>query len=250
MLFLTYYLWVVPHLLLVWVLLASLRRGRQRLPIFVGFIGFQIFLFIVLLTLSRLPDPVFSESYPWVLVIGTGIGSFLALGVIYELANELLLNRSSNAGRLRPLLRWALVLLILAAAISSGVFSGVSFKRVSNIFQILDFSFSLILAGMLFTLFLFSRMLHFSWRGWPTGVAVGFGISACINLAAAAMRAGVGKSAVIAVDITQMTAFHVSVVVWLIYLLLPDRTPAFVGRGLGQSDIQLWDQELQRMTGQ
>jgi hypothetical protein len=80
-------------------------------------------------------------------------------------------------------------------------------------------------------------------------MALGFGIMACINLSAAGLRSGLGKSAFMAVDITQMAAFHLCVLVWLVYLYLPDRTAAFTGSGLAKSDIQVWDQELQRITG-
>ena len=81
-------------------------------------------------------------------------------------------------------------------------------------------------------------------------MALGFGTSACIGLAAAAVRSGLGESAFVGVDVMQMAAFHVSVVIWIVYLFLPDRTPAFAGSGLAKSEIQFWEQELQRMTGQ
>jgi len=145
---------------------------------------------------------------------------------------------------------WALAGLVLLAAVASGSLRDITLQKMGNGFGILNFSSGLVEVGILVALFLFSRALRISWRNRATGVALGFGISACINLATAALRSGLGKSAFVAVDITQMAAFHVCVVVWLIYLLLPDRSRAFVGRGLGKSDIQFWDQELQRMTGQ
>jgi hypothetical protein len=250
MLFLRYYLWVAPHLLLAWVLITFFRRGMYRqLPIFSAYAAFETLLFLTLLTLSLL-SPFPGGVYYSTLVFGTGINSCLKLAVIYELAYELLLTQSSRARLLRPLLRWTLVVLIFAAAVSSGALSGVSIRRVTNVFQVLDFSSSLIEVGMLVTLFLFSRALHVSWRSQPAGVALGLGVSACIDLATAALRSGLGKSAFVVVDITQMAAFHVCVLVWLVYLYLPDRTPAFAGTGLGKSDIQFWEQELQRMTGQ
>jgi len=249
MLFLQYYLWIAPHLLLGWTLVASFRRGmHRRLPIFFAYAAFEMFQFLTLLALSLL-SPFPRDIYNWTLVLETGISSCLMLAVIYELANTLLLTQSSRAELLRPLLRWTLVVLMFVAAVSSAALSGATVRRVTNIFQVLDFSSSLVEVGMLVTLFLFSRTLHISWRNRATGVALGFGISACINLATTALRSGLGKSAFIAVDITQMAAFHVCVLVWLVYLYLPNRALAFAGSGLGKSDIQFWDQELQRITG-
>jgi hypothetical protein len=251
MLFLRYYLWVVPHLLLGILLPLAWRRGwHKRLPIFFAFLVFTVVDFLVLFALSRLVGPSSIEVYRWALVLGLAVGSLLQLAVLFELARELLLSRTLLASTLRPLLTWTLGGLVLVAAAVSASFAAIGLQRTTRIFQVVDFSSSLIQVGLLLVLLLFSRALQISWRSWATGVAVGFGISACVNLATAALRSGLGKSAVIAVDITQMSALHVSVVVWLIYVFLPDRTPAFSGRGFGESDIHLWDHELQRMTGQ
>jgi hypothetical protein len=251
MLFLRYYLWITPHILLGVVLIASLpRRLHRQLPIFVAFVIFEILQFLVLFTASRFVRPSSIGVYLWFLTAGAMINGLLRLGVVYELTQSLILSRTALEEALRPVFTWTLAAMVVIAAVTSGSLRDVGRERLLNGFQILDFSSNLIFAGMLVVLFFFSRVLQVSWRGRATGVALGFGISACINLASAALRSGLGKTAFIAVDLTQMAAFHVSVVVWLIYLWLPDRTPALVGSGLGKSDIQFWDQELQRMTRQ
>lgn len=248
MLFLRYYLWIVPHLLVGFLLISALRKRLYKLlPIFFIYLVFELAQFLTLFAISRMSS--FSMvGYRWVLVAGLAIGTSLELGVIYELANDLLLPRSSLVGVLRPLLRRCGAALLLLAAILSATLREVSVERVMNIFQVLDFSSSLLLAGLLVTLFLFSRALHVSWRSWSTGVALGFGVSACIDLASAALRAEFGGNGFIAVDVTQMAAFHVCVVIWVVYLFLPQLAPQFVGRGLEKSDLEFWDQELQRMV--
>src|SRR5947208_9725 len=123
---------------------------------------------------------------------------------------------------------------VLIAALQRRLHKQLPFFFVFLVFEILDFFSSLIIAGMLIFLFVFSRALHISWRNRITGVALGFGIMACVNLSTAALRSELGKSGFVAVDITQMAAFHVSVVVWLVYLLLSELMPAFAGRGLSE----------------
>jgi hypothetical protein len=251
MLFLRYYLWIFPHLLLGFVLLASYKkRMHQELPVFCIFTVFGMLRFILLFTVSRLVVESSVGIYLWLLTCTVVIDAALQLAVIYELARNLIFSRSSLGRTLRPVFTWTLAGLVLLAAVASGSLRDITLQKMGNGFGILDFSSGLVEVGLLVALFLFSRALRISWRSRITGVALGFGISACINLAMAALRSGLGKSAFVAVDITQMAAFHVCVVVWLIYLLLPDRTPPFVGSGLRKSDIQFWDQELQRMTGQ
>ncbi len=250
MLSLRYYLWFAPHMVLGVVLIAALqKRLHKQLPFFFVFLVFELFQFLALFTVSRIVTASTFGVYLWFLTCGAAVNGFLQLGVLYELADNLILSRTTLEKVLRPALTWTLGLLILIAAIASGTLHDVSRKHLTNGFEILDFFSSLIIAGMLIFLFVFSRALHISWRNRVTGVALGFGIMACVNLSTAALRSGLGKSGFVAVDIAQMAAFHVSVVVWLIYLLLPERTPVFAGRGLSESDIQIWDQELQRITG-
>ena len=248
MLFASYYLWIAPHILLGVFLICLLYRGLQRqLPIFISYVVFELVQFIVLFTIF-LHSPFPPAIYKWTLVVGTGVSSILELGVIYELANELLLSRSSLSSVLRPVLQVILALLVLGAAIGSGAFSGISVQRVTNVFEMIDFSSNLIETGMVLALFIFARALRVSWHSWAAGVALGFGISASVDLVSAALRAEWGKRAFIAADLTQMAAFHVCVVIWLVSLFVSHRTPPFPDGKLKISDLELWDQELQRMV--
>ncbi len=248
MFFASYYLWIAPHILLGIFLFCLLRRKSQReLPIFISYVVFELVQFIVLFTIF-LHSPFPAAIYKWTLIVGTGVSSILELGVIYELANELLLSRSSLSSILRPVLQVILALLVLGAAIGSGAFSGISARRVTNIFEMIDFSSNLVEAGLVLALFVFARALRFSWHSWAAGVALGFGISASIDLVSVALRAEWGKRAFMAADLTQMGAFHVCVVIWLVSLFLADRTPPFPDEKLKISDLEPWDQELQRMV--
>ena len=246
MLFLRYYLWIAPHVLLGFAAAGFLRRRLQRqMPIFFSYMVFSLVNFLTLYGVS-----LFSTSliYRWVLVWGMAVSSLLEFAVIYELANELILSRWSLAGPIRTLLRWVAAILVLLAAVASGAFSNISVQRVMNVLQVVDFSSSLILCGLLIVLFVFTRALHVSWRSRSAGIALGFGISASIELAGTGLRGALGKGGYIAVDVVQMVGFHVCVLIWLVYLFLAEHTPAFTGRGLPEADLALWDQELQRMV--
>ena len=249
MVFVRYYLWIAPHVVLAIVLFASLKkRLHKELPVFCTFTVFETLRFVLLFTVSRFITASSIGVYLWFLTCTAAIGIPLQLAVIYELAHNLIFSRTSVERILRPVFTWTVAGLVLFAALTSGSLRDISREKIWNGFEVLDFSSGLVQVGILVALFLFSRVLQVSWRSRATGVALGFGVSACISLAAAAVRSGLGKPAFIAVDIAQMAAFHVSVVIWLIYLLLPDRAPVFVGHGFENSDIQVWDQELQRMT--
>lgn len=248
MLFARYYLWIAPHVLLVIFLIYLFRRGLQhKLPIFLTYVIFELVQFAVLFAIF-LRFPSYVALYKWTLVAGTGISSILGLGVIYELANELLLSRSSLRSTLRPALRITLALLILGAAMGAGAFSEISIRRFTNVFEMIDFSSNLIEAGLVLALFIFTRAFRVSWHSWVAGVTLGFGVSASISLVSAALRAEFGKRAFIAVDITQMAGFHICVVIWLVSLFLADRNIPFPDAKLKISDLELWDEQLQRMV--
>jgi hypothetical protein len=248
MIFVRYYLWIAPHILLAGVLAGLVRRRFLRqFPIFTAFVAFQLIQFLVLFAVA-LHSPFSLTVYQGLLVLGQVISSVLELGVIYELANKLIFSRSPLAAVLRPILRGTFVVLLLAAAVGSGSLANVSVHRITNVFETVDFSSNLIQAGMLLALFIFARVLRISWRNWMAGVVLGFGISASIDLAAAALRAAFGKDSFIAVDITQMAAFHVCVLIWLVFLFRSDANPILSDTKLNLSDFEPWDEELQRMV--
>ena len=245
---LRYYFWITPHVLLAVVLVGFLRRRLQRtLPVFLTYIAFELFQFVVLFLVSCLSSSV--TAYRWVLVCGLGISSLLQFGVLYELAEDLLLSHSALASVLRPILRWTAAVLLLIAAIASGKLFAAGVEPVVNVFEIMDFSASVIQVGLVVGLFIFSRALRVSWRSCAAGVALGFGIAGSIELATAALRAELGRGGYVALDVTQMAAHHVCALVWLIYVFLPTRSPALAGQELQTSDLESWNQELQRMVG-
>ncbi|MBV9615748.1 MAG: hypothetical protein JO031_09850 [Ktedonobacteraceae bacterium] len=170
------------------------------------------------------------------------------LGVLYELANELMLSRSSSANLLRSLLRWTGATLLLVAAIVSASFSQPAIMRVMKVFQTLDFSSNLIIIGLLLSLLLFSRMLHISWRSLPSGIALGFGVLASAEMAASSLLSLLGRPGYVKVDLVRMAAFHMCVLVWLFYIFFPPKAPIMRGTGLKKLELETWGQKLGRMV--
>ncbi len=248
MYFLQHYLLIGPHVLLGLVLVGIIRRNWvKQLPFFSIYVAFELAQFLTLLIVDKLTT-LSLTSYRWLLVCGLGISYILQFGVLYELANGLLLSRSVLAPALRSLFRYAAAVLLLAAATASAILSRLDLGQAANVFQVLDLSAAVIQCGLLIVLFVFTRAFHISWRGPAAGVALGFGIAASLELATAALRGYFGVSGFIATDIAGMVAYHVCVVVWLIYVFLPESVPAFAGSGLQKSEIEFWDQKLQRMV--
>ena len=251
MAFLNYYLWIAPHVLLGICLWLFLRRGlRKQLPFFAAYMSFEsaYFLASFVADLLMLRDPAHSlHAYRLILVWGLGVTSLISFGVIYELVSQLIVSRSTLARTLQPVIRWSAAVLLLLTAVASARL-GVTVDRMINVFDALDFSTSVLQVGLLLVLLLFSRVLRVPWRSLPVGIALGLGILGCVELSAAPLFAVFHVHRYALIDDVRMAGFHVCVLVWLSYLIFPERTPRFEGKPLQTSDLESWDQEVQRMA--
>ena len=247
MLFLRYYLWIAPHVLLGIVLFRFLRlRLQRRLPFFFTYIVFVLVDFVIMFTINF--SPAFSLlQFQWAFVIGLGISTFLKLAVVYEVANDLLVSRSVLAPVLKRLLRWIAAFLVLVSAVGSAVLTRSSVERVENVFHVLDLSSNVVLVGLLLVLFMFRKVFLISWRGCTAGIALGFGVYVSVELATVALRVEYGRSEMV-IDAISMAAYQVCVLIWLVYFFLPERLPALTGTGLQTSELESWDQELERLA--
>jgi hypothetical protein len=168
--------------------------------------------------------------------------------VLYEVAAALLSSNSQFAKTLRPLLRWSAAILLIVAVGLSATFSQNGIQSSNAVFEITNFSTSLINLGLLFVLLLFTRALHISWKSLPAGIVLGFGILSSAEMGVTPLISAIGGKAILAMDMIRLVAFHGCTLVWLVYVFLPQRAPKFSGKGLEKSDLDVWDQELRRMV--
>lgn len=248
MLFLRWYLWVAPNILLAPCICGLLRkRSYRELPLFTAYTAVQFIFFVVSFALDRVPT-VSLSLYRWAILILTAASAILELAVVYELAENLIVSHSSLSRVLRPLMRWVIAVLLLVTAASLATFNRESTERVMKAFQALDLPTNAIKLGLLLTLVLFARALRISWRSLPAGIALGFAISASAELAAAPLFSELGSSYYARIDVLRLIGFHACVLIWLIYIFLPSKPPSFTGDRPDRTDLEAWDQELQKMV--
>src|SRR5579864_9135700 len=248
---LRWYLWVAPNVLIgVCVFLFWRRRLYRQLPTFAVYLASQLLEFLTLLSADLLILPAIATmaAFRSMLIVLTGVGAALQIAVLYELAGELLLQRSSLARLLNPLFRWCLAGLLFVAAISSALFREGGIERVVSAFQILDFSANLISIGLLLAVLLLTRALHISWRSLSAGVALGFAVYASAEIASSPWFSVLGKSRYATIDLFRLGGAHVCVLIWLIYIFLPSKPPTFTGHRRDRTDIEAWNHELQKMV--
>jgi len=250
--FLEFCLDVVPYLALGIALVLLLRRGLHRnYPFFTSYVIFQLVSFIVvsIVYVHTLSEPQhLSRLYKWVVTSQLLIQAFFEVGVLYELSDRVLLSSMKRLQGLRTLLRWSTATLVLTGSVASAFVARGNLTRVLETFQTLNFGVNLIKIGFLITLILLTRVLHVSWRGLPAGLALGFGISASAEVAASALMSDFTELQNGSVDRVRTAAFLVCVLVWLVYILLPQKKKDSSETGLQMSDLENHMQELQRMV--
>lgn len=250
--FLLLYFDIAPYLLLFAALVVFLKRKlRRQHPFFFAFMLFQLGYFAIgtAAYVYALSDPGrLTHFYQWVVVIGLPISAAFELGVLHELSDQLLLSHLKFGGRFPAFLRWTAASLLILASVISALMATGGMARVTAVFQALNFSSHLIEIGLLLALLLFTRVLGISWRSLPAGVALGLGISAAAEMAASALISQLGPKPFVTVDFIRTAAYFVCVLVWFIYILIPEKREAFSGTRLQVSDLEVHLQDLQRMV--
>ncbi len=241
-----YYLWVVPHLLQGIILFAMVRRGLHRqFPMFSLYISFEIWQFGVLWTasLSRLH---FDGGYFHLYSVGLVLSAAIRFAVIHELFGQLLARYPTLSGPGRLLLRGTTVALLLVAVGVAVSAPGNRTDFLMNVTYALDRIASILQSGLLISLFVFSRYFVLSWRNQVFGIALGLGVLSSIELAMSAMRLyGVVSGTVF--DFVIMGTYHCCVLIWIFYHVVPERQTRHTLNPLPEHNLDIWNQELQRL---
>jgi len=246
--FLWHYLWIAPHALQIVISVVMIRR--RLLCEFPAFFTYTVFeavqggtLFILDHAASVTPEQYWITSHAGqVITIG------LRFALIYEILSLVSRHYPALEQLVRVLFRWAAGLLILIAVVVSG-YAPVSsypvliFNRVHEVNR----AVSLIQTGLLVFLVLFSAYFKLSWRSYVYGIALGLGIFSSVELATSAIRASLGlEPGNYVFDFITMATYHCCVVLWLVYLLVPESSRRIV-KQLPADNLERWNSELERL---
>jgi hypothetical protein len=244
-----YYLWIAPHILqAVIVVLMIRRRLYKQFPIFLLYTIFELFQFVVLLTVFIRFGSLADERYRGAFLVGTAISSALRFGIIYEIFIEVFRNYDALRELSRGLFRWATVILLLIGVALAGT-HGTGTDGFLRIVPTLDRTVRLMQCGLLVFLFLFSRYFALSWRNYAYGIALGFGILASLELADYAIRSQIVAGSYL-LDYLGMATYHCCVLIWIFYLLAPEPKTYRMQKKLPEHDLEVWNEELQRLLQQ
>jgi hypothetical protein len=182
--------------------------------------------------------------------VGLGFSAVAEVAVLYELTGALIFSRLKKSSSIRTVLRWTLALLLMLGTAVAASLGSSSPERLIAMFQSINVIVYVIALGLLFGIVVLTKALSIPWRSLHAGIALGFGIAAAGELAGTGVLSAIGrsKSGYIAADIVRMSAFHVCALIWLIYVLLPERRPPDRAPALSVTDLENRAEELQRMV--
>jgi hypothetical protein len=245
-----YCLWVAPHLLQGIILFSMVRRKLHRqFPMFFFYSGFEILQFGILFAIFH-SHLGFGAEYRGVYSLGLALSTTIRFGMIHELFKQFFRQYPALEASGRFLFRGATIVLLMVAIGLAVSAPGKSADFLVTATYAFDRTASTLQCGLLVSLFLFSRYFALSWRSPSFGIALGLGIFACVELAAAALRLQSGSFGNTVANLLVMATYNDCVLIWMFYLMAPERESQHRQKPMPTYDLEIWNQELQRLLQQ
>src|ERR1700722_5864730 len=248
--FLWHYLWVAPNLLLLVLAVFLWRRGTARH--FPAFFAFTILSSIGQLSIYAADMvPSVAATTFWRVAWGDLIlEAVLKVALIGEIFALLFGSYASVAHLGKTLIRGAGIVLVFAATLAAAYAQKNEFVGIISGANLLEQTTYLIECGILVSIFIFSAYFRLSWPRQVFGITLGLSISACVHLATWALidNGGLPHSTRVILTFVNMATYHVCVLIWIYYLLVPHKIAKKSAVPLPENNLDVWNRELERLV--
>jgi len=247
-----HYLWIGPQVLQAALVVFLWRSGLHRTyPVFLTYLAFGATEGFILYGMDVLPW-VSAQMFWEAFCVGAVIEGIIKFCVVGELFFQLLRSRPTLAkvgSRLISGAGASLILLAVAVAAYTPIVhrQAVLMSRAHILLQ----SSYVIDCGLALFLFLFAAHFKLVWDHRAFGIAVGLGIVWCEHMAGWALSAnGVLHDKSYLLDFLNMATFHVCVLIWFYFLLVPHKVTTTSAVSLPENNLDIWNRELERLLQQ
>jgi hypothetical protein len=244
------YLWVAPNLLLfVLGFLIWRRRIATRVRAFFAFAVLSAVSELAVYAADVIPTvgPRTFWAINWAGLLIEGVLKFLLIGEIFS---HIFGSYRSVARLGRLLIQGVGVALTLVAAAAAAYASENSRFGIVSGFHLLEQATYLIESGLLVFIFLFSFYFHLAWERRLFGITLGLSISSCVHLLSWALidNGGLPDPKRMILVFINMATYHVCVLIWFYYLLVPSKATAGPAAPLPENNLDVWNRELERLV--
>jgi hypothetical protein len=246
------YLWVAPNLFLLGVGFLIWKRGLSRqVPAFLAFAVVGALGEFVVFGADLAPfvsAPNFWRI-DWANLLLESLLKFLVIGEVFA---RVFTQYSSISRVSRVAVSVFGSALVLLAGVIAGFAHGDNSRFLISGVHLLEQTVFVIESGLILFLFLFASYFRLSWDRLSFGILLGFGVSACVHLAMLAIVANASPSEHVRTlsDFLDMGAFHVCVLIWLYYVLVPQKVVRKSVLPLPENNLAVWNRELERLLQQ
>jgi hypothetical protein len=250
--FLWHYLWVAPNILLfVLAVLIWRRKLHQQFPVFLLFAVVTAIEQLTVYAADVLPSvsPAIWWRVLWAGLLVEALTKFALIGEIFDRVFGLYPSLA-KLGKL--LISGVGVFLVFLAAVVAAYTPKDSTHRIVSGALVLEQTIYLIECGLILSLFVFAAYFKLRWNRSSFGIALGLGISACVHLATWALMVRGNSSAPYRIFLVfvNMATYHICVLIWFYYLLLPQKSATTSAVSLPENSLAIWNRELERLLQQ
>lgn len=230
--------WHAPTALQAILLVGMLVQRLYRfLPYFFFYNAILLLQAALLLPLGR-QSPLYADVY----LCGQLLSYALGLAIIYEIYARLL-KEYPVLRKIGIVLFWATAGILLAVAAWTAYHTpGADVDRFAKGFLTLERSVRIVQCGLLLGLFIFSSFFGLSWKDQLFGIALGFAVYVCTELAVVAIRAYTGYTQVPFYRYLNPASWDVALIIWTFYVI--KRWHPVKLHKLPKNDLAYWNDTL------
>jgi hypothetical protein len=248
-----HYLWLGPHVLQALFAVLLCRRGLHKaFPVFFAYTIFEAIEEFTLYGMDILPS-VGLKTWWLTFCAGLIIEGVFMFAVIRELFSRLVLSRPAIAKVGSRLMSGTGAVLVLLAIVAAA-YAPMDHPQYVWTYRahILLQSLYIVEGGLVLFLFLFVAHNKLTWSRRDFGVALGFGVLFCEHMATYSVMAtgALPYSRYYLLDFLNMATYHVSVVIWFYYFLVPHKSATTSAVPLPENNLAIWNRELERLLHQ
>jgi hypothetical protein len=186
--------------------------------------------------------------YFYVYWVGEGIAVILGLAVVYEVFRHLFtihfaLRKLANISFLVA----SVILFGLGCTVVYGNSGGL--QTLSSGVRLAEEAARVLEVGLLMFLFLFSRAFGLHWRQPIFGVSIGLGIFTVVELIVVTVLFKLGTAPGDLLSLIRVLAYITSLLVWIGYLLAPERVPS-AAELPKRAQLEQWNQAIMELINQ